>query len=156
MDAVIDRVSRSDAVLSFDVNHRPSLWQQGAAAPALLALARRCDLVFVGLDEADALWGCDTPAHVRAVLPEPARLVVKDGDIGATEFDTVDGAELTTFVPAIATEVVEPVGAGDAFAAGYLAALLNGADAAARLRAGHERARLVLLSTSDFVLDDAQ
>jgi 2-dehydro-3-deoxygluconokinase len=90
------------------------------------------------------------------VLPEPAPLVGQDGDIGATEFDTVDGAELTTFVPAIATEVVEPVGAGDAFAAGYLAALLNGADAAARLRAGHERARLVLLSTSDFVLDDAQ
>jgi len=49
--------------------------------------------------------------------------------------------------------VLEAVGAGDAFAAGYLASLLRGAPAAARLRAGHERARLVLRSTSDFIVD---
>jgi 2-dehydro-3-deoxygluconokinase len=50
--------------------------------------------------------------------------------------------------------VVEAVGAGDAFAAGYLAALLRGADATARLHGGHQRAHLVLQSTSDFVADN--
>ena len=156
VDSVIERVAASAAVLSFDVNLRPPLWSPDAAAPVLRSLARRADLVFVGLDEASALWGCETPADVRAALPEPARLVVKDGDIGATEFDRGADRDETTFEPAIATAVVEPVGAGDAFAAGYLAALLNGADAASRLRAGHERAHLVLLSTSDFVMEHIQ
>lgn len=164
VDAVIERVDASDALLSFDVNHRAALWAPGEAAPALLALARRADIVLVGLDEAETVWGCATVDDVRALLPEPARLIVKDGDVGATEFardgasrDGVPGAtDAKTFVPAIPTEVVEAVGAGDAFAAGYLAALLQDADADERLRAGHSRAHLVLLSTSDFVEDDSQ
>ena len=57
-------------------------------------------------------------------------------------------------MPAVPTDVVEAVGAGDAFAAGYLAALLQGADATARLQGGHQRAHLVLQSTSDFVADN--
>lgn len=151
VDTVFERVAASDATLSFDVNYRPSLWQEGAAASVLRTLASRADIVFVGRDEAEALWGCSTADDVRALMPEPGRLVVKDGDIGATEF-SADGR---VFEPAIPTEVLEAVGAGDAFAAGYLAALLRGENANARLRAGHERARLVLLSTSDFVAEPA-
>lgn len=156
VDAVFDRVAPGAGLLSFDVNHRAALWTPGEAAPVLLALARRADIVFVGLDEAQTVWGCRTADEVRALLPEPARLVVKDGDIGATEFarDTAASTDTTTFVPAIPTAVVEPVGAGDAFAAGYLAALIRGEDAQQRLGAGHTRAHLVLRSTSDFVADD--
>ncbi|AMM34437.1 carbohydrate kinase [Sinomonas atrocyanea] len=149
VDAVIDRVAASDATLTFDVNYRPSLWPEGVAAGVLRQLANRADVVFVGLDEAQALWGCATPDDVRDLLPGPDRVVVKDGDVGATEL----GRDGTVFEPAIPTEVLEAVGAGDAFAAGYLAADLNGAGASGRLRAGHERARLVLLSMSDFVAD---
>ena len=145
IDVVVERVTAGPGILSFDVNHRAALWGPDAAAPALLALARRADLVFVGLDEAAALFGCESAAAVRQLLPQPATVVVKDGAIGATEFS--NGG--TTFVPAVPTEVVEAVGAGDAFAAGYLAALLAGQRAAERLRAGHERAHLVLQSTSD-------
>ncbi|WEG08841.1 sugar kinase [Microbacterium horticulturae] len=165
VDTVIDRVAASPALLSFDVNHRAALWASGRAAPALQALARRADLVFVGLDEAHAVWGCETPDDVRRLLPEPARLVVKDGDVGATEYARAAAAPTTdreaaapgepvdvvTFVPATTTEVVEPVGAGDAFAAGYLAALIADADATGRLAAGHARACLVLRSSSDLV-----
>lgn len=156
VDTVFDRASSSDALLSFDVNHRAALWAPGEAAPALLALARRADIVFVGLDEAHDVWGCDTAEDVRTLVPEPARLVVKDGDVGATEFAREGDSDSKVFVPAVPTEVVEAVGAGDAFAAAYLAALINGADALGRLGAGHARARLVLLSTSDFVEDDPQ
>ena len=137
VDAVIERVAAGDGQLSFDVNHRAALWAPDVAAPALLALARRADIVFVGLDEANTVWECLTAAEVRALIPQPSRLVVKDGDIGATEFARdAAGADSETFVPAIPTEVIEAVGAGDAFAAGYLAALLAGDDAAGRLGAG--------------------
>jgi len=156
VEAVFDRIaSSSRTTLSFDVNYRPALWKLDAAAPVLQELASRADLVFVGRDEAETLWGCPTAADVRQLLPEPARLVVKDGDIGATEFSTdvaTGVADASAFEPAIPTEVLEAVGAGDAFAAGYLAALLSGAPTSERLRAGHERASLVLQSTSDFIV----
>ena len=154
IDAVIDRVAAGPGILAFDVNHRAALWAPGAAASALLPLARRADLVFVGLDEAECLWHTATADDVRALLPEPKTLVVKDGDVGATEYRRAVGADHRTFVPAIPTEVVEVVGAGDAFAAGYLAALLRGADATSRVHGGHQRAHLVLQSTSDFVADN--
>lgn len=145
MDAAFSRARSAGVPVSFDVNHRPSLWPAGVAAGSLRALALRADVVFVGLDEAQTLWGTDDPGAVRDLIPAPVRLVVKDGSVGATEFDAAD----QVFVPALPAKVVEPVGAGDAFASGYLSAWLDGAAPGDRLRAGHARAVLVLGSTSD-------
>lgn len=156
VDTVLERTHRGAAQMSFDVNYRAPLWARGDAAPALLALARRSDIVFVGLDEAEKVWGLRTPSDIRALLPEPTRLVVKDGDVGVTEFARIADVETKTFAPAIPVRVVEPVGAGDAFAAGYLVALIEGADSMTRLVAGHARAHLVLQSTSDFVQEPSR
>ena len=145
IESVFERVAASGALLSFDVNHRPGLWSVEDAAPVLRDLANRADIVFVGRDEAETLWGRPSADDVRALLPAPTRLIVKDGDVGATEFS----ASGPVFVPAIPTDVVEPVGAGDAFAGGYLAGLLRGWNVQECLRSGHERAHLVLQSTSD-------
>lgn len=145
VDAVFDRMAGARGILSFDVNHRPNLWSAAEAGPVLRRLANRADLVFVGRDEAERLWGCRTADDVRAELPDVDVLVVKDEAHGATEFS----GSGRVFAPSIPTEVVEPVGAGDAFAAGYLAGMLAGADAAERLACGHRRAHLVLRSTSD-------
>ncbi|KRE26335.1 carbohydrate kinase [Agromyces sp. Soil535] len=147
VDALLDAAAAAGVPVSFDVNHRPALWTStDAAARRLRALAGRVDLVFVGLDEAAGLWGAETADDVRALLPGPPIVVVKDGGVGATGFD----ADRAVHEPALAAEVVEAVGAGDAFAAGYLAEWLGGAPPAERLRAGHERAVLVLGDTADF------
>ena len=132
--------------LSFDVNHRPAVWREAAAEP-LLRLARAADIVFVGLDEAQALWGAGLrePGDVRALLPAPRIVVVKDGPSAATAFHGHDH----TRVPALALDVVEPVGAGDAFAAGFLAGLLRGASAERCLRSGHLTAASALSVTGD-------
>jgi 2-dehydro-3-deoxygluconokinase len=131
-------------IVSFDVNHRPALWA-GDAGQELLHLARHADVVFVGLDEAHRLWGSAGAADVRDVLgPDPV-LVVKDGAVGATCFHS----EGTTAVPALDVEVLEPVGAGDAFAAGWLSAALRGLDHEARLRTGHLLAGVALTSVAD-------
>lgn len=152
VDAAISRARAAGVTVTFDVNHRPALWPTGAAAAVILALAARADIVFVGLDEAQTLWGSDVlildAVGVRRLLPAPGRLVVKDGAVGATEFDGTFGED-PVFVAALSVDVVEPVGAGDAFAAGYIAAWINGLPPADRLRAGHDRAALVLTSTSD-------
>lgn len=132
------------ARISFDVNYRPALWTAEQAAPRLRELARRADVVFVGLDEARTLWGARTPEDVVGVLSGPSTVVVKDADVAAYAL-----GERAATVPAPSVAVVEPVGAGDAFAAGYLAGLLRGLDGTRCLRLGHLVAAHGLLSTQD-------
>ncbi|MEU2424498.1 sugar kinase [Streptomyces sp. NPDC007851] len=212
-------------LVSFDVNYRPSLWSGsgGTGAGVLLELARRADVVFVGMDEAEQAWGVGGgPEAVRELLTEPAVLVVKDGAKGATAF--VSGAArwglvaqfpapLTgrcpaasrqamqlragvpqggtggrwgspraseaergggtlsapvsaptpaptpgafdpaatpgTFEPAPAVDVVAAVGAGDAFAAGFLSGVLRGLTVRRTLRLGHLFAAAALTSPAD-------
>jgi 2-dehydro-3-deoxygluconokinase len=124
---------------SFDVNYRPAL--HGARnADRLLDLARRADLVFCGLDEAQSLWGVTDPRQLRDLLRGPDLLVVKQGAEGAT---AVRGDE-SWFQPAPRVEVVEPVGAGDAFAAGFLHRFLDDAPLPECLAEGARLAGVVL------------
>ncbi|MCX4983145.1 sugar kinase [Streptomyces sp. NBC_00572] len=160
-------------LVSFDVNHRPGLWRDDTAhaAAVLLDLARRADVVFVGEDEAERLWGVGDPATLRALLPEPAVLVVKRGAEGAVAFergpagssarpaceDTAEGPtgsgcltpDTATHTPAPHVTVISPVGAGDAFAAGFLSATLRGLDVRTRLRHGHLMAAAALTVPGD-------
>ncbi len=144
--ALVARARREGVTVSFDVNHRASLWPAGAAGPVLRDLAAQAHIVFVGRDEAEALWRTTDAASIRALLPDVPELVVKDGEVGAWSF-CGSGME---FAPSPAVEVVEIVGAGDAFAGGYLAARLSGESVARRLQAGHARAALTLATTTDF------
>ncbi|MFF2521770.1 sugar kinase [Streptomyces liangshanensis] len=139
-------------LVSFDVNHRPGLWRDGSGADVLLELARGADLVFVGDDEAAQAWGLRGADAIRAALPEPRTLVVKRGSVGATVLtrEASDGEQDTvTDMPALHVDVVAPVGAGDAFAAGFLSATLRGLPAAARLRHGHLMAAATLTVPGD-------
>ncbi|WP_097964875.1 sugar kinase [Streptomyces sp. or20] len=191
-------------LVSFDVNHRPHLWRGGDAdASVLLELARRCDLVFVGEDEAEEAWGIVGAEAIRAALPEPAVVVVKRGSAGATVFSGLrpgprssnaggaenatgagssgaggagntagagssgaggaenatgagssgaggaEDADTVTLVPALRVDVVAAVGAGDAFAAGFLSATLRGLPVRERVRHGHLMAAAVLTVPGD-------
>jgi len=146
VDAAIEAAHRHDVLTSFDVNLRPVLWETPEhARSTLLDIARRSDIVLVGRDEAEELWGTATADAVREHLPDTAHLVVKDADVEAVEFSAVGRVE----EPTPRVEVVEPVGAGDAFAAGWLSGLLLGEDPSARLRRGHAAAARALSSTQD-------
>ncbi len=132
--------------VSFDINYRPALWPDArAAAGRLHALAIQADIVFVGLDEAATLWGATAEAEIRAQLPQPLALIVKDGARRASGFHK----DQLTRVPALAVEVAEPVGAGDAFAAGWLRGWLLGLTAIQCLRLGHLLAARALSSPTD-------
>ncbi|MGW1018770.1 sugar kinase [Streptomyces niveus] len=147
--ALVDRTLRPERpyAVSFDVNHRPALWSDEPAAEVLLPLAARADLVLVGLDEAQALWGpaLASADAVRALLPQPRVLVVKDGARAATAYV----GRGTYTVPAPKVRVVEPVGAGDAFAGGFLAGLLRYDDPVRALRLGHLTAASALRVPAD-------
>ncbi|MBO1337150.1 sugar kinase [Streptomyces sp. VRA16 Mangrove soil] len=148
VDTLAERAAAASTLFSFDVNYRPALWSsREQAAEVLLALARRAGLVLVGRDEGEALWGAGTADALHAHLAPRGVLVVKDGAVGATRFS--GGA--SEFVAAPAVDVVEAVGAGDAFAAGYLSGLLTGVPVRERLALGHRLAARTLRSIEDYV-----
>lgn len=131
--------------LSFDLNFRPALWSADQAGPVLLEAARAADLVFVGRDEAAAVWGVDDSEQIRELLGPAIELVIKDGERDVEIW--VDGQWWRSTPPAVT--VVEPVGAGDAFAAAYLAARLSSSDPAAAAARGHRLAGHVMASLAD-------
>jgi 2-dehydro-3-deoxygluconokinase len=114
--------------VSLDLNYRAALWTPAEAARELTELVRVSDIVFAGEDEAELLGLVGDPAEVASRLAElgPRHAVVKLGVRGAVA--CVDGAQLA--VPAVPVQAVDPVGAGDAFVAGYLAEFLAGEPAA--------------------------
>ncbi|WP_285733297.1 sugar kinase [Nocardiopsis sp. ATB16-24] len=139
---LVDELLRSPSrsmLRSFDVNYRPALHGDHNAG-RLLELARGADIVFCGLDEGQALWGVHGLEELAALLHGPELIVIKQGAEGAT---AVRGGE-SWFAPAPQVEVVEPVGAGDAFAAGFLDRLLDGAPMSACLAEGARLAGTVL------------
>jgi 2-dehydro-3-deoxygluconokinase len=138
-------LSQREVPTSFDVNYRAALWPPKQAAPVLRELANRASIVLVGLDEAAAVWGTTTHDDVRRLLPEPAELVIKDGARNAVAFLGRDVYQEA----ARKVEVVEPVGAGDGFAAGYLAARLRGRGPQVALRWGHAVAASVVQGLGD-------
>ena len=139
MILAIDVATAAGLAVSLDVNLRRRLWADEEAAAVLRPLVSRCDVVFASLDEAAAIAGVPPDAAARpmaeAVLELGARRVVlKLGADGAASL-AADGEWVAA--PAVPVVVVDPVGAGDAFCAGYLAARLEGLDEMAALRLGN-------------------
>ena len=149
-ELVTDLLSKRSGTIrmSFDVNYRPALWPDAeTAAEVLVRLARLADVVFIGDNEAQALLGTASVDDVAGALlcREGQQLVFKRG-AGAVTLVTSEGQ---VSEPAYDTEVVDLVGAGDAFAAGFLAATLWGWSATERLRLGHFHAARVIAVTAD-------
>jgi 2-dehydro-3-deoxygluconokinase len=135
VETAIEHARRHGTAVSFDVNHRTALWSDAVAGPALRALASQADIVFAGEDEASLVLGPDGDMPAGALAEAiaalgPREVIIKRGARGAISL--VDG--VTTEMPGIAVTAVDPVGAGDGFVAGYLAALLDGRAPVERLR----------------------
>lgn len=128
---LVDRARATGVTVSFDVNHRARLWRGRDAAPAYRAIAERSDIIFAGDDEAALLADGSAEQMVQTLASWGASdVVLKLGVDGALAL--VDGNIHRR--EAVAVDVVDTVGAGDAFVAGYVAELLSGADPRARLR----------------------
>ncbi|MEU1403272.1 sugar kinase [Streptomyces sp. NPDC005728] len=148
-------------LVSFDVNYRPALWPDADGSRVLLELARRADIVFVGDDEARQAWGLHGGRAILDALPEPRTVVVKHGRGGATAFDSdtagLDDADGTaTLVRPPTVDVIAHVGAGDAFAAGFLSATLRGLPRRERIRHGHLMAAAALTTPGDLATPPAR
>ncbi|MBK1795428.1 ribokinase [Devosia sp. WQ 349] len=99
-----------------------------------MAWVGSCDWIFANDSEAEVLTGHADFEQQIAILAKTFRnVVIKRGRFGAVLGGT-EGIVLS--LPAPVVPVVDTTGAGDAFAAGFVGALLAGADAATCLGAG--------------------
>ena len=138
------RARTQGTMVVFDPNLRPRLWPDAAAMLAgIETAASGADLVLPSFDDEATHFGdVDAAATIRRYLDLGAgHVVVKNGG-GPMHFGGSQGAgdlpELTPDTP------VDTTAAGDSFNAGYLAAMLQGADCADAIRAGHRLSRQVI------------
>ncbi len=118
--------------MSFDLNYRRALWSPEEAGPVFRELIALSDIVFAGEDEAAIAVGDGDPAELVARVRDlgPRESILKLGDQGCLA--VVDGE--TFSLPAVPVNVVDSVGAGDGFVAGYIADRLAGESPGDRLR----------------------
>lgn len=142
--------------VALDVNYRARLWSGSEASEGLAPLLERVTLLLCGIDDARAIWGLDgEPANVaRALLDRStaAVVVVTAGADGAVAIsrDTPDEPVLQRAAP---VQPIDAVGAGDAFAAGFLHRLLDApADLSGALRSGVALAALKMTIAGDFAI----
>ncbi len=120
--------------VSFDPNLRPALWASEAAMrDAINELASRADWVLPGLEEGRRLTGEATPEGIaRFYRAGGAKcVVVKLGSEGAYFESDADSGFVAGFP---VEQVVDTVGAGDAFAVGVISGLLDGLSLAQAVR----------------------
>jgi 2-dehydro-3-deoxygluconokinase len=129
--------------VSFDPNLRLKLWTLEEARQVLLPLMAQCSVVLAGDEELALLMDTEEPRELAArtlALGTPM-VVIKQAAKGAL----VATATAETQVPAFRVErIVDTIGAGDGFNAGFIAARLRGLDAAEAARWGHAAACQVL------------
>ncbi|MET4137631.1 sugar kinase [Pseudarthrobacter sp. PvP090] len=133
--------------VSLDVNYRGKLWSRDEARAVLTPLARHASILIASDDELGLVASGSAPgsgdgtgpaddaetAMAAELLDRGVReVVVKRGAAGAG-VHTASGRWET---PAVPVTSIDTVGAGDAFTAGYLSALLDGEDVAGRLQRG--------------------
>ncbi|KAA8885479.1 sugar kinase [Nocardia colli] len=130
--AALDAAVDAGVLVSLDINYRSALWSRSEAAAELAKLVSRSDIVFAGTDEAALLVPTASPAAMAESLAAlgPSQVVLKLGADGALALHR--GRQIRQ--PVLPVTMVDPVGAGDAFVAGYLAGVLDGGPVRHNLR----------------------
>ncbi|MDF2680157.1 MAG: sugar kinase [Brevibacillus sp.] len=121
----IDKAKRHRVTVVFDPNVRLKLWKKEEARVVLADIAGKCDIVLPGWEEGRLLTGEETPERIaeRLLQKGTKAVVIKLGERGAY-YATANEKEYVSGFPV--DEIVDPIGAGDGFAAGFLSGLLRG------------------------------
>ncbi|ERF79387.1 sugar kinase [Gallibacterium anatis] len=123
---LINQVRSKSGIITFDPNLRPVLWKnENVMREKINYLASKADIVLPGINEGKILTGYDSNEDIADfyIKNGAKKVIIKLGAKGAYFRDST-GNEGT--VPAVKVEnVIDTVGAGDAFAVGVISALLE-------------------------------
>jgi 2-dehydro-3-deoxygluconokinase len=129
-------------VVLLDPNYRPALWPGPGEAAAALPDA---DWLLCGLEEGNLLFGTASPEALAAAVG--TNVAIRVGERGALV--TTEGG-LVEVAPRRLEVVVDEVGAGDGFAAGFAYGLLRGWPPARCANAGNVIAACALRGGGDW------
>lgn len=138
---------RAGVRVSFDVNYRSKLWSPESAKGFAEELLPEVDLLFVGDEEARALWNRDDEEFIRELADKgPQEVVLKRGGDGSMLL--FEGRVLEQ--PNFDVPEADPIGAGDAFNAGYLAGHLWERGPEDRLRLANAMGAMSVATLGDY------
>lgn len=146
----VTRAKQLGKTVSLDVNYRTRLWTPARAAAALAPLLPFVDVLITAAADAHVLWeiggsGQTVASALRVRFPPPiVAVTLSDGGAVINDGNTV--MEVKS-VPVL--EIVDRLGAGDAFAAGLLTGYLEDGDLARGARLGVAMASLKLTLQGD-------
>ena len=130
------RAKAADWLVGFDTNYRSKLWTGEAAAWGCDEVMSMADIIFCPLDDFRVMYGDENPQAALECLAKkyPNALIVmtlgKDGAVARRP----QGQSWRQPASPLPAEAVGRIGAGDAFAAGFLYAWLEYGDAALALK----------------------
>ena len=125
-DHVVTAARGANAVVSFDVNLRHSLWPDGQAnAVQINDLVARADIVKFSRDELEYLCNGDSNGYLRACFNE--RVIVALVTDGPNDLEICTASTRRTIAPP-AVSVADTTGGGDAFIGAVLYGLSLQAD----------------------------
>jgi 2-dehydro-3-deoxygluconokinase len=152
---VFERALREAQAVSFDVNYRATLWSPEEARAFVAGVLPAVRYLFLGQAEARTLFGLTgSPAHtVEALsrLAPGATVSLLRGEDGSL---TLDRGRLWEPSARRPVTMVDPIGAGDAYVAGFLWAALGGQAPQAAVDAGSAVAALKCSTWGDIALID--
>lgn len=153
VDRAIALARDAKLTISLDLNLRRKLWTESEAATVFRDLASRVDVVMGDEDEVRLTTGAvgdraSSDDLSKRLLDLGARTaIVKLGPNGAVASE--EGRRIVRVGGLTVPSIVDPVGAGDAFAAGYIATTLDGQSVEAALHAGNACAASVIGAVGD-------
>ncbi|MFC7063401.1 sugar kinase [Halobacillus seohaensis] len=119
-------IAKDNGVLvSFDPNIRLKLWNKEQAKQVLTQLLPYVDIILTGLDEAELLFGVNQPDEILKCCKRYgiSTVAIKKGAEGAMANHDNEWIERSAVPP---QKVVDTVGAGDGFDAGFVYGVLQG------------------------------
>ena len=127
--ALSERAAAETAAISFDVNYRSALWSPADARAYAETVLPRARFVFAGLEEARMVFGLEgSPEHMVEALSRQAPKATVSLLMGEEGSLTFDGGRIVRPRRRPRVEVIDPIGAGDAYVAGFLWAAQRGCD----------------------------
>ena len=122
----MEEARRRGATITFDVNYRQRLWPPLAAAEAVRSVTHLVDAVISTAEDARDLFGAGgAPEDALAVLSAELGVETVVLTLGPDGAIASHGGEVIRR-PGHPVEVIDRVGAGDAFAAGLIWGMLDG------------------------------
>jgi 2-dehydro-3-deoxygluconokinase len=135
--SLVERALAEASTVSFDVNYRATLWSPAEARAFVEPVLARVRYLFIGQSEAQTLFSLTgAPEQVLAALARlapKATISLQRGEEGST---VLDGGRVLRPTRRHVVQMVDPIGAGDAYAAGFLWAVLRGSDLQEAVDAG--------------------